>query len=117
MCQRAHIQIPNIKTFHSARRTLSVESSENICHVIAGVGEDYGTAGVLVPVGDVVDFVVVDYPGVFGGGVLFDLLPGVLCFCGCGGGGGGGGEGLDFLVEDEIEVEGFGGCWRGLRCV
>ena len=43
-----------------------MKGGEYVRHVIAGVGEDYGAAGVVVPGGDVVYFVLVDDPGVVG---------------------------------------------------
>lgn len=44
-----------------------MEGGEDVRHVVSGVGEHHGSTGVVVPVGDVVDFVLVDYPGIVGG--------------------------------------------------
>ncbi len=58
--------------------SLRVESGEDIGGIVTGMGEDNGTTGVLVPVGDVVNLVAVDDPSIVGGGVLLDLGPGVF---------------------------------------
>jgi len=43
-----------------------VEGREDIRHVVAGMGEDDSSTGMLVPVGDVVDLVLVNDPCILG---------------------------------------------------
>jgi hypothetical protein len=43
-----------------------MKGSENVGHVVSSMGEDDSAAGMLVPRRDIVDFVLVDDPGIIG---------------------------------------------------
>ena len=59
-------------------RSLGVEGSKDISGIVTGMGEDDGTTGVVTPVGNVVDLVVVDDPSIVGSRVLLHIGPSVL---------------------------------------
>ena len=71
-------EVADVELLHHGLAALRVEGGEDVRHVVAGVGEDDGAAGMLVPVGHVVHLVLVDDPGILGGNVLLDLGPRVL---------------------------------------
>lgn len=58
--------------------TSGVESGKDVGGIVTGVGEDDGATGMVVPVGNVVDLVVVDDPGIVRSGVILHIRPGVL---------------------------------------
>ena len=71
-------EVADVELLHHGLAALRVEGGEDVRHVVAGVGEDDGAAGMLVPVGHVVHLVLVDDPGILGGDVLLHLGPRVL---------------------------------------
>ena len=53
-----------------------MESSKDVRHIVPGMGKDDSATRVFVPVGYIVDFVVVDYQSIFGRAMLLHLFPG-----------------------------------------
>mmetsp|Transcript_3616 Transcript_3616/g.7877 ORF Transcript_3616/g.7877 Transcript_3616/m.7877 type:complete len:221 (-) Transcript_3616:206-868(-) len=71
-------EIPDVESLHHGLRALGVKGGEDVGHIVPGVGENDAAAGMLVPVGHIVDLVLVDNPGIFGSDVFLNLGPGVL---------------------------------------
>mmetsp|Transcript_30607 Transcript_30607/g.63925 ORF Transcript_30607/g.63925 Transcript_30607/m.63925 type:complete len:432 (-) Transcript_30607:180-1475(-) len=67
--------ISNVKLLHQILGSSRMEGSKDIRHIISRVCEDHTATRVLVPVGDIVDLIVVDNPSIIGGHVLLDLVP------------------------------------------
>mmetsp|Transcript_12523 Transcript_12523/g.27654 ORF Transcript_12523/g.27654 Transcript_12523/m.27654 type:complete len:444 (-) Transcript_12523:158-1489(-) len=71
-------ELPDEEVFHGGLGARSVHGGENVGHVVSSVSENDGSAGVIVPVRDIVDFVVIDHPRIFRDGVLFHFIPSVF---------------------------------------
>jgi len=71
-------KVSNEKLLQHIVRSLGVEGGEDIGGIVTGMGEDDGTTGVLMPVGNVVNLVAVDDPSIGRTGVLLNVGPSVL---------------------------------------
>jgi hypothetical protein len=65
-------EITNVELFHHGLRSLRMECSKDISHIITSMCEDNSATGVFVPVGYVIDFVLVDNPGILGSNLLLN---------------------------------------------
>mmetsp|Transcript_18141 Transcript_18141/g.27581 ORF Transcript_18141/g.27581 Transcript_18141/m.27581 type:complete len:243 (-) Transcript_18141:150-878(-) len=75
---RLRNKIANVEFLHHGLRSLSVEGSKNVGHIITGMCEDNSASGVFVPVRDIVDFVLVNNPSILWRDVLLHFRPGDL---------------------------------------
>mmetsp|Transcript_30350 Transcript_30350/g.90453 ORF Transcript_30350/g.90453 Transcript_30350/m.90453 type:complete len:238 (+) Transcript_30350:469-1182(+) len=71
-------EVSNKKFLYHGLGALRVEGGKDVRHIVTRVGKNNSTPRVVVPIGHIVNLVLVHDPRVLGGDVLLDLLPCVL---------------------------------------
>jgi hypothetical protein len=61
---RLRDKIADVKLLHHGLGSLCMKGSKDVCHIITSMSENNPTSGVFVPIGNVVDLVLVDNPGI-----------------------------------------------------
>mmetsp|Transcript_1868 Transcript_1868/g.4320 ORF Transcript_1868/g.4320 Transcript_1868/m.4320 type:complete len:203 (+) Transcript_1868:1056-1664(+) len=74
-------EVTDQKLLHHLLTPRCVEGGEDVGGVVTGMGKDDGTTGVFMPVGNVVDLVMVHDPSIARGVVLLDFRPCELLQC------------------------------------